>query len=86
MVESIWLGKVHLSDTHIIAYQGTLFVTRSIGRLPVQHNLDLLGSIEVGPWDHGFASLGHKLVSTKRLSVPEGLVVGKVRPDHDDQR
>ena len=83
-LKGIWLGKVHSSDAHIIAYQGTLFVTRSVRRLPIQHNLELLGSIEVGPWDHGLASLGHKLASTKRLSVPEGLVVGKVLPDHEE--
>ena len=42
----------------------------------------MLGAIEVGPWDHGLTSLGHKLVNTKRLSIPQGLVVGKALPDH----
>ena len=81
-LKGIWLGKAHSSDGHIIAYEGTLFVTRSVRRLSVQHNLDLLGAIEVGPWDHGLTSLGHKLVSAKRLSIPEGIVVGKALPDH----
>ena len=48
----------------------------------MQHNLELLGAIEVGPWDHGLTSLGHRLVNTKRLSVPEGIAVGKAFPDH----
>eukprot|EP00434_Breviolum_minutum_P037111 symbB.v1.2.032893.t1/scaffold4013.1/size46388/4 len=45
-----WLKGIwpfpHSSDAHIVAYQGTLFVTRSVRRLPVQHNLDLLSAIE----------------------------------------
>ena len=81
-LKGIWLGKAHSSDAHIIAYEGTLFVTRSVRRLPVQHNLELLGAIEVGPWDHGLTSLGHRLVNTKRLSVPEGIAVGRALPDH----
>ena len=78
-LKGVWLGKAHSSGAHIIGYQGTLFVTRSVRRW---HNLDLQASIEVGPWDHGLASLGHKLVRSKRFSVPEGLVVGKAVPEH----
>ena len=42
----------------------------------------MLTSIEAGPWDHGLASLGQRLVPNERIGAPEGLVVGKAFPEH----
>ena len=31
----------------------------------------MLGTIEVGPWDHGMASLGHRLFQSRRYAGPD---------------
>ncbi len=58
---AIWLGNV--------ADHSVILVTRSIRRLPDAFNLEMCGDIESRPWDHGFAALGHKRLTTKRYQT-----------------
>jgi len=69
-LKGIWLRKTYANDAHMVAFQGTLFVTRSVRPLTNPFNLEALGEIEVGPWDHGLASLGHRLIVNKKQNVP----------------
>ena len=46
------------------------FVTRSVRRLPTPFVLEPLGEIKTSPWDHGYASLGHRMLYSKNLSPP----------------
>ena len=83
-MKGTWLGKTNANDAHIVAFQGTLFVTRSVRRLTNPFNLEALGEIEVGPWDHGLASLGHRLIINKKQSVPVGIAISGPIPEKKD--
>ena len=83
-LKGTWLGKTNANDAHIVAFQGTLFVTRSVRRLTNPFNLEALGEIEVGPWDHGLASLGHRLIINKKQSVPVGIAISGPIPEKKD--
>ena len=67
---AIWLGKTLSNDCHVLCEKGVILVSRSIRRLPDGFNLEMLGSVESAPWDHGLTSLGHKLIQTKRQQGP----------------
>ena len=67
---AIWLGKTLSNDCHVLCEKGVILVSRSIRRLPDGFNLEMLGSFESAPWDHGLTSLGHKLIQTKRQQGP----------------
>ena len=45
-------------------------MTRSVRRLLAPFVLELLGEIKTSPWDHGYASLGHRMLYSKNLSPP----------------
>ena len=68
--KGIWLGKTLTNDTHIIAHGSGVFVTRSVRRLPTPFVLEELGAMEFGPWEFGYAALGHRMVYNKHLSPP----------------
>ena len=61
-IPGIWLGKTVSNDGHIVACKDVLYVTRSVRRLPSGFDSKLLQEISVHTWDHGVASLGHRLV------------------------
>ena len=65
--KGIWLGKTLTNDTHIIAHGSGVFVTRSVRRLPTPFVLEELGAMEFGPWEFGYAALGHRMVYNKHL-------------------
>eukprot|EP00434_Breviolum_minutum_P046245 symbB.v1.2.041711.t1/scaffold8537.1/size8461/1 len=67
---AIWLGKTLSNDCHVLCEKGIILVSRSIRRLPDGFNLEMLGSVESAPWDHGLTSLGHKLIQTRRQHGP----------------
>ena len=68
---AIWLGKTLSNDVHLLAHEGVIFVSRSIRRVRDNFQLEMLGTIEVGPWDHGMASLGHRLFQSRRYAGPD---------------
>ena len=71
--KGVWLGKTTQNDTHIIATDQGLFLTRSVRRLVEQDrwSLERCGEVTLAPWEHGFASLGGKLVVNKRIVAPQ---------------
>ena len=68
---AIWRGKALSKAVHLLAYEGVIFVSRSIRRVRDNLQLDMLGNIEVGPWDHGMASLGHRLFQSRKYAGPD---------------
>ena len=68
--QGIWVGKTLPNDGHIIIHAEGIFVTRSVRRLPTPFVLEPLGEITTSPWDHGCASLGHRMLYTKNISPP----------------
>jgi len=68
--KGIWVGKALPNDGHTIIHSEGVFVTRSARRLPTPFVLEPLGEIKVSPWDHGYASLGHRMLYTKNISLP----------------
>ena len=52
------------------------FSTRSIRRLPDSFQLELLGELTASPWEYGYANLGHRLIYSRRSSLPPGVAVG----------
>ena len=76
----IWLGKSLVNDVHIVAQGANIFVTRSIRRRPRPFELEDLGEVVSGPWEFGYASLGHRMVYNKRLSGPLAFGVGAALP------
>ena len=74
------IGKSLVNDVHIIAQGASIFVTRSIRRRPRPFELEDLGEVVSGPWDYGYASLGHRMVYNKRLSGPFAFGVGAALP------
>eukprot|EP00435_Cladocopium_sp_Y103_P030053 s1683_g7.t1 len=74
----IWLSKSANNDCHIVASGSGLYVTRSIRRLPDAESFQLepLGEITASPWEYGYASLGHRLVYSKRSSLPHAVGIG----------
>ena len=64
----IWLRKTLSNDVHLLADEGVIFVSRSIRRVRDSFQIEMLGSLEVGPWDHGMASLGHRLFQSRRYA------------------
>ena len=68
---ALWLGKTLSNDVHLLACDGVIFVSRSIRRVRDNFQLEMLGNLEVGPWDHGMASLGHRLFQSKRYAGPD---------------
>ena len=47
--KGVWLGKTLMNDSHLVACQGGLFVTRSVRRLPTPWSLDDIGMVEISP-------------------------------------
>ena len=80
----IWLGKSLVNDVHIVAQGANIFVTRSIRRRPRPFELEDLGEVVSGPWEFGYASLGHRMVYNKRLSGPLAFGVGAALPSRID--
>ena len=74
--KGIWLSKTMSNDCHIIGTPTGIFTTRSIRRLPDSFQLEMLGEITASPWEYGYANLGHRLVYSKRSSLPPGVAVG----------
>ena len=68
---AVWLGKTLSNDVHLLAHEGVIFVSRSIRRVRDNFSLEMLGNVEVGPWDHGMASLGHRLFQSRRYAAPD---------------
>ena len=46
-------------------------MTRSVRRLPTAFVLELLSDVTTAPWDHGYASLGHRMLYNKHVSPPQ---------------
>ena len=63
---------------HVVAFGEHVFCTRSIRRLPQQWDLKLTGDVTAEPWNFGLASLGNKLLSSKRILPPQVYPVGNV--------
>ena len=74
--KGIWLSKTISNDCHIIGTPIGIFITRSIRRLPESFQLELLGEITASPWEYGYANLGHRLIYTRRSSLPPGVATG----------
>ena len=72
----IWLSKTISNDCHIIGTPTGIFITRSIRRLPDSFQLELLGELTASPWEYGHANLGHRLIYSRRSSLPPGVAVG----------
>ena len=68
--KGIWVGKTLPNDGHIIIHAEGVFVTTSVRRLPIPFVLEPLGEITTSPWDHGYASLGHRMLYTGNVSPP----------------
>ena len=85
--KAVWLGKTTQSDTHIIATAQGLFLTRSVRRLVEQDrwNLDRCGEVTLCPWEHGFASLGGKLIVNKRVVPPQAVAPTSQAPNPGDE-
>ena len=73
--KGVWLGKTTQNDTHIVATTQGLFLTRSVRRLVEKDrfNLDRCGEVALAPWEHGFASLGGRLIVNKRVVLPQAV-------------
>ena len=67
----VWLTKSTNNDVHVVAFGEHVFCTRSIRRLPKQWDLELAGDVTAEPWCFGLASLGNKLLSSKRIMPPQ---------------
>ena len=72
---------------HIIATAQGLFLTRSVRRLVEQDrwNLDRCGEVTLCPWEHGFASLGGKLIVNKRVVPPQAVAPTSQAPNPGDE-
>ena len=68
---ALWLGKTLSNDAHLLACDGVIFVSRSIRRVRDNFQLEMLGNLEVGPWDHCMASLGPRMFQSKRYAGPD---------------
>ena len=66
------------NDCRIIGTPTGIFITRAIRRLPDSFQLELLGGITASPWEYGYAyaNLGHRLIFSRRSSLPRGVAVG----------
>ena len=71
--KGVWLTKSNTSDVHVVGIGEHIVCTRSVRRLPKQWDLKLAGEVVAEPWCFGLASLGSKLVSTKRILPPQPL-------------
>ena len=71
-----WLSKTMSNDCHIIGTPTGIFITRSIRRFPDSFQLELLGELTASPWEYGYANLGHRLIYSRRSSLPPGVAVG----------
>ena len=71
--KGVWLTKSINNDVHVVAFGEHVFCTRSIRRLPQQWDLKLAGDVTAEPWNFGLASLGNKLLSSKRIHATSGL-------------
>ena len=71
--KGVWLTKSNTSDVHVVGIGEHIVCTRSVRRLPKQWDLKLAGDVVAEPWCFGLASLGSKLVSTKRILPPQPL-------------
>ena len=76
--KGIWLTKSTNNDVHVVAFGEHVFCTRSIRRLPRQWDLKLAGEVTAEPWNFGLASLGNKLLSSKRILPPQVYPVANV--------
>ena len=68
--KGVWLTKSNSSDVHVVGIGEHVVCTRSVRRLSKQWDLKLAGDVVAEPWCFGLASLGSKLISTKRILPP----------------
>ena len=78
--KGVWLTKSNSSDVHVVGIGDHIVCTRSVRRLPKQWDLKLAGDVVAEPWCFGLASLGSKLVSTKRILPPQPLTNAVASP------
>ncbi len=71
--KGIWLTKSTNNGVHVVAFGEHVLCTRSIRRLPKQWGLKLAGDVTAEPRCFGLASLGNKLINSKRISAPKVL-------------
>ena len=71
--KGIWLIKSNTSDVHVVGIGEHIVCARSVRRLSKQWDLKLAGDVVAEPWCFGLASLGRKLISTKRIIPPQPL-------------
>ena len=69
--KGVWLTKSNSSDVHVVGIGEHVVCTRSVRRLSKQWDLKLAGDVVAEPWCFGLASLGSKLISTKRILPPQ---------------
>ena len=69
--KGVWLTKSNSSDVHVVGIGEHIVCTRSVRRLSKQWDLKLAGEVVAEPWCFGLASLGSKLISTKRILPPQ---------------
>ena len=69
--KGIWLTKSNSSDVHVVGIGDHVVCKRSVRRLPKQWDLKLAGDVVAEPCCFGLASLGNKLISTKRILPPQ---------------
>ena len=74
--KGIWLSETMSNDYHIIGTPTGIFITRSIRRLCDSFQPELLGEITASPWEYVHANLGHRLIYSRRSSLPPGVAVG----------
>ena len=83
--KGVWLTKSNTSDVHVVGIGEHIVCTRSVRRLPKQWDLKLAGEVVAEPWCFGLASLGSKLVSTKRILPPQPLTYGVANQGTPDE-
>ena len=64
------------NNCHIIGTPTGIFITRSIRRLPESFQLEALGELTASPWEYGYANFGHRLIYSRRSSLPPEVAVG----------
>ena len=69
--KGVLLTKSTNNDVHVVAFGELVLRKRSIRRLPKQWDLKLAGDVTAQPWCFGLASLGNKLLSSKRILPPQ---------------
>ena len=68
--KGVWLGKTTQNDVNILATDKGIFLTRSVRRIPGQWDLTLCGEVIACPWEHGYGSLGGRMILNKKVEAP----------------